>query len=378
MTNATAPLVFVPGLGFRPHDALMLRTPVTYQATDQGKEWSVSVDSVIADRDGTQVAVTIHGPFKMTGERFKQPAVEYQGFIQARDRSGTVSSERGRIFPMSHSFSHAGTSISCTANMDALPARAEQLDILIGEPLPITVIPVTLSPLSDLALPARAVDVSDEHHGVVLTAHAVARGADMTAVLLHATLRPHPRQRFMRSLGTIRDAPRETPGIIIEDESGSQISAFAATRELSAGPELRTIAVFPGLPADGQAATVLVPYVVLSEYLGSPLTLAVPYEGEITLGDDKAHVTVAREAALRGGSAVAVTFTAEWRDDRRLLYAESLTVGDRYGGVGFRGMPGEPPIQTWAEDPTGQAATVALESPNVQLRGPWRLPLVLP
>lgn len=289
-----------------------------------------------------------------------------------------VSSERGRIFPMSHSISKGGTSISCTANMDALPSREEQLDILIGEPLPITVIPVTLSPLSDLALPARALDVSDEHHGVVLTAHAVARGADMTAVLLHATLRPHPRQRFMRSLGTIRDMPRETPGVILDDDAGAQLSAFAATRELSAGPELRTIAVFPGLPEDGRAATVLVPYVVLSEYLGSPLRLAVPYEGEITLGDDRAHVTVAREAGPRGGSAVGVTFTGEWRDDRRLLYAESLTVGDRYGGVGFRGMQGEPPIQTWAEDPTGGSATVAIESPNVQLRGPWRLPLALP
>lgn len=80
MTDAAAPLVFVPGLGFRPHDSLMLRTPVTHQVTDEGKEWSVSVDSVIADRDGTLVAVTLYGPFKMKGERHPQPEVEYQGF----------------------------------------------------------------------------------------------------------------------------------------------------------------------------------------------------------------------------------------------------------------------------------------------------------
>ena len=222
--GTSAPLVFVPGLGFCSRDASMLRTPVTHEVED----WNVSVDSVFADRDATRVAVTIYGPFRMKGERYVQPEVDYQGFIQARDRSGTVSSERGRIFPMSHSVSKMGTSISCTANMDALPEMSAELDILIGEPLPITIIPVALSPVSDLALPARAVHVSDEHHGVMLSAHAIARGTDMTAVLLHATLQTHPRQRFMRAIGTMRDAPREVPGITIADDRGSATTKGAA------------------------------------------------------------------------------------------------------------------------------------------------------
>jgi hypothetical protein len=376
VTTTTAPLVFVPGLGFRPGDALMLREPVSQQS----EEWNVSVESVIADRNGTHVAVTIHGPFKTIGEgRFGRPEVDYRGFVTARNRSGSVSSEGPRMFPISHSVSHAaGTAISCTANMDPLPGSDEQVDILIGEPLPITVIPLRLTALSILAMPARALDVSEEHHGVVITAHAIARGTNMTAVLLHATLRPHPRQRFMRALGTMRDAPRETPGVTIADDGGTEVAAFAATRELAAGPELRMIAVFPGLSPDARSATVTVPYVVLSEYTGAPVKLVVPFEGEITLGDDSAVVKVARETAPRGGAAVGVEFTGAWRDDRRLLFAESLTVGDKYGGVGFRGPVIEPPIQTYAEDPTGASAEVALESPVLQLRGPWRLVAPLP
>lgn len=370
----TAPLVFVPGLGFRPRDAKMLREPVTYKADG----WDVTIDSVIADRDGTHVAVTIYGPFKVTGDEFRRPELDYNGLIQARDRSGIVSSVGPRMFPMSHSFSGRGWSIACTANMDALTAGDHQIDILINEPLPITIIPVTLRPIADLSIPARPLEVSGEHHGVVVGAEAIARGADMTAVLLHAKLRPHPRQRFMRGLGTVRDGPRETPGVSIADEAGNEVVPFAATRELSPGPELRTIVVCPGLPTEAREVTITVPYVTVAEYTGSPLTLAIPSEGDITLGDDLAFVKVTRSDAPRGGKAVSVEFTGAWRGDRRLLFAESLTVGPKYGGVGFRGPPGEPPIATWAEDPTGDSATVTLESPNIQLRGPWRLPATLP
>jgi hypothetical protein len=262
--------------------------------------------------------------------------------------------------------------------MDPLTSSDEQIDILINEPLPITIIPVRLTPIADLAIPARALDVSDEHHGVVISAEAIARGPDTTAVRLHARLQPHPRQRFMRGLGTVRDAPRESPGISLSDDSGTELKPFASTRELSAGPELRTIAVFPGLPSNTSTTTITIPYVTLAEYTGQSVTLTIPFEGEITLGDDTAFVRTARDAAPRGGAAVRVELTGAWRDDRRLLFAESLTVGDRYGGVGFRSMPTEPPILTYAEDPTGAATTVSLESPVVQLRGPWRLSAPLP
>ena len=353
----------------------MLREPVTHQVG----EWSVTIDRVVVDRNETQVACTIYGPFKWKGERFKQPDLNYQGFIQVRDESGaSVSSEGPRMFPMSHSFGAMGSSVSCTANMGPLTTMPERFEIFIGEPLPPTVIPVTLSAFADSAMPARQLDVSDEHHGVVITAHAIGRGESMTAALLHASLRPHARQRFMRALGTLRDSPREPPGVAIQDESGKEITAFAATRELSAGPDLRTIAVFPGLPAGSRSVALVVPYVVLSEYTGSPVKLTVPFAGEITIGDDTAFVKVGRVTTERAGAAVSVELTGSWRDDRRLLYAESLTVGDTYSGVGFRGMPGEPPIETFAGDPSGDATSVSLESPVIQLRGPWRMHAMLP
>jgi hypothetical protein len=377
VSTTTAPLVFVPGLGFRPRDALMLREPVHHEVDG----WDVTIDSIVADSEGTRVAVTIYGPFKMTGDRYKQPDVDYDAFIQARDRGGMVSSQRGRIFPMSHGISKQGTSISCTANMDPLTAGDRQIDIFINEPVPpITIIPVTLTPIDDLSIPARALDVSDEHHGVVLTAEAVARGPDMTALKLFAKLLPYERMRFMRGIGTLRSGPRGAVGLTITDDAGAQVEPFVATHELSAGSDMRMIAVCPGLSPDARTATVTVPYLLVSEYTGAPLRLTVPFEGEVTLGADRAHVRTARDAAPRGGSAITVEFTGDWQDDRRLVFAETLLVGDAaHGGVGFKGeKPEEPPFTAFAEDPSGKAATISLESPNVQLRGPWRLEIPLP
>ncbi|MGE5102917.1 MAG: hypothetical protein ACM3SX_23265 [Deltaproteobacteria bacterium] len=235
---------------------------------------------MLVDRAVTRVALTIYGPFRMIGDRYKQPDVNYDGFVQARDRGGMVSARRGDYFPHGHGVSARGTSISCTANMAPLTGGDDRIDVLINEPLPVTVIPVGLTPVADVALPARELRVSDEHHGVVISAHAIARGIDTTAVLMHASLQPHPRQRFMRGLGVVHGGPWATPGISMTDDLGKSIVPFAATAEPSPGPEFRTIVVCPGVSADAHQVTIAVPYVVISEYTGAPVTLAVPYEGE--------------------------------------------------------------------------------------------------
>src|SRR2546423_1616204 len=163
-------LVFVPGSGFRPSDSLILREPVS----EEHDGWTVAIHRVVSAPDGVQVALTIGGPFKMR-EDPRMPDIDFRDFIQVRDRSGAVvSSERQRIFPLSFSVSHAaGRSLSCTANLDALPSRDDRIDLLIGDPLPVTVIPVTLAPLTEFAIPARVLDETDEHHGVAIRAHAV-------------------------------------------------------------------------------------------------------------------------------------------------------------------------------------------------------------
>lgn len=379
MATTTTTIVFVPGVGFRPSDTLVLREPLT----EQHDEWTVTVERAASAADGVQVALTIGGPFK-TRDSGGMAEIDFRDFVQVRDRSGAVvSSERQGIFPLSYSVSHAaGSSLSFTANLPALPTRDPELDLLIGDPLPVTVIPLTLAPLAEFAIPARTANVAEEHHGVVITAHAVARDANMTAVLLHATLAAHPRKRFMRGLGSIRAMPREAPGISVIDDAGTEVACFAATHELSPGHELRMITVAAGLSPAARSATVLIPYVTLSEYLGDPVKVPVPFEGEITLGDDRATVKVGRSTMPRTprgtGAGVSVEVTGSWQDDRRLLYAESMSVGAHRGGVGFRAMPSEPPIMTYAEDPDGKGTEVALESPVIQLRGPWRLPVDLP
>jgi hypothetical protein len=67
-----------------------------------------------------------------------------------------------------------------------------------------------------------------------------------------------------------------------------------------------------------------------------------------------------------------------WRDDRRLLYPETVWVNGRHGGIGWEAAPppGEPNSVN-ADNPEQDAREVMLESPVVRLRGPWRLDLEL-
>jgi len=70
---------------------------------------------------------------------------------------------------------------------------------------------------------------------------------------------------------------------------------------------------------------------------------------------------------------------AGWRDDRRLLYPESVWVNGRHGGIGWEGgkLSAGEPCGVDAENPQDDAHEVMIENPVVRLRGPWRLELDL-
>ena len=105
---------------------------------------------------------------------------------------------------------------------------------------------------------------------------------------------------------------------------------------------------------------------------------AVPSESAVRFGTFDVHATVTKVQSRRGPAVRVFLDDAGWRDDRRLLYPESVWVNGRHGGIGWDGSPssGEP-CRVNAENPEDDAHEVMIENPVVRLRGPWRFELDL-
>jgi hypothetical protein len=235
-------------------------------------------------------------------------------------------------------------------------------------------VPVTLSASAQYGLPAKALEVADSHHGVTLTSRGVATSDTTTAVDIYASLAATPEPRFMRSFGLRRHRPGDEPEFTLTDDAGDDLREFAVfDDEVASGRELHQVLVFPALDASATRCVLTISDVVLAEHNGAWTTLAVPSESTIRFGTFDVRATVTKEQSRRGPAVRVFLDDGGWRDDRRLLYPETVRVNGRHGGIGWGGSPsaGEPCAVT-AENPEDDARDVTIESPVVRLRGPWR------
>jgi hypothetical protein len=117
---------------------------------------------------------------------------------------------------------------------------------------------------------------------------------------------------------------------------------------------------------------------VLAEYNGAWTKMAVPSESTTRFGAFDVRAAVTKVQSRRGPAVRVSLDDGGWRDDRRLLYAETVWVNGRHGGISWDGSPssGEP-CAVNAENPQDDASEVMIESPVVRLRGPWRFELGL-
>jgi hypothetical protein len=182
----------------------------------------------------------------------------------------------------------------------------------------------------------------------------------------------------MRALGARRYGRGDESQFSLTDDSGREVQAFAVfDDEVASGRELHQVLVFPGLDASAARCVLTIPDVVLAEHNGVWTTLAVPSESTVRFGTFDVRATVTKVQS-RSGPAVRVFLDdGDWRDDRRLLYPESVWVNGRHGGIGWEGSPAGEPSSVNAENPEDDAREVLLENPVVRLRGPWRLELDL-
>jgi hypothetical protein len=374
---ARSELVFVPGVGFRPSASATLVTPVT---AERG-EWSVTIERLLRGPQKTELVFSLTGPGgpPMSGVRFERPEPPTWMHlpITLRHAGGSIDlTNEGRQGPSGFS-AGAGSplrTIHPTVRFPALPPGTNELEVVFDGAPGNWAVPVKLSASTQYGLPARALEVADSHHGVTLTSRGVARSDTTTAVDIYASLEATVEPRFMRSLGLRRHRPGEEPEFTLTDDAGDELREFAVfDDEVASGRELHQVLVFPALDPRATGCVLTISDVVLAEHNGAWTTLAVPSESTIRFGTFDVRATVTKEQSRRGPAVRVLLDDGGWRDDRRLLYPETVWVNGRHGGIGWDRSPstGEP-CGVNAENPEDDAREVMIESPVVRLRGPWR------
>ena len=319
----------------------------------------------------------------MTGVGFERPeAPPWMHLpISLRHAGGAVElTNEGRQGPSGLSTgrgSHLRT-IHPTVRFPALPPGTDELEVVFDGAPGNWAVPVTLTASTQYGLPAKALEVADSHHGVTLSARGVARSDTTTAVGIYASLEPTPQPRFMRSLGVRRHRAGDEPQFILTDDTGTEVREFAVfDDEVSSGRELHQVLVFPALDASAARCVLTIADVVLAEHNGAWTTLAVPSESTVSFGTSDVRATVTKVQSRRGPAVRVFVDDGGWRDDRRLLYPETVWVNGRHGGIGWDGAPAGEPCGVDAPNPEDDAGEVMIESPVVRLRGPWRFELDL-
>jgi hypothetical protein len=375
-------LIFVPGIGFRPSASATLPTPVS---AERG-EWSVTIERFMRSAEKTELVFSLTGPGgpPMSGTSFHRPEPPPWMHlpISLRHAGGTIElTNEGRQGPSGMS-ARPGThlrTIHPTVRFPPLPADTMELEVVFDGAPGNWAVPLTLTSSTQYGLPAKSLEVADSHHGVTLTARGAARSDTTTAIDIYASLEPTPEPRFMRSLGVKRHMRGDEPQFTLNDDTGREVREFAVfDDEVASGRELHQVLVFPALDASATRCVLTIPDVVLAEHNGAWTTVAVPSETTVRFGTFDVRATVTKVQSRRGPAVRVFLDDGGWRDDRRLLYPETVWVNGRHGGIGWEAAPppGEPSSVN-ADNPEEDAREVMLESPVVRLRGPWRLELEL-
>lgn len=379
---APSELVFVPGVGFRPSASATLVTPVS---AERG-EWSVTIEKLLRGPEKTELVFSLTGPGgpPITGVGFERPEPPPWMHlpISLRHAGGTIElTNEGRQGPSGFSTGPGSPlrTIHPTVRFPALPSGTTELEVVFDGAPGNWAVPVTLSASTQYGLPAKALEVAESHHGVTLTARGVARSDTTTAVDIYASLEATPQPRFMRSLGVRRHRAGDEPQFILTDDTGSEVGEFAVfDDEVSSGRELHQVPVFPALDASATRCVLTIPDVVLTEHNGAWTTLGVPSESTFRFGTFDVRASVTKVQSRRGPAVRVFLDDGGWRDDRRLLYPETVWVNGRHGGIGWDGSPSAgDPCGVNAENPEDDAHEVMIENPVVRLRGPWRFEMDL-
>jgi len=274
-----------------------------------------------------------------------------------------------------------------------LESGVRSVELAFGGPAGEWTVSVPIGVVEVAGIPAKAISVSDEHHGVVVTATAVARSRELTAIEIEgdivdeAGVEPTSRVRYLQGIGANHQRGLANELLMLRDDQGHHHLERHFVGQPA--PRQRQVANFPGLPEDVRSGTIEIPFVVAQQRTEETPSVPVPGETEVqflgcaftattsrTSGDDGPPIREGRPD-YRGPRVRVEIRPKDAEAPKQLLYfSRPYVEGAPDVGMWMTQIAGKPPVVETA-DPSGTSPTVILRGPVLKLLGPWRLELPL-
>jgi len=382
-------LVFTPQLGFR--SAQILESPTNLVIERDGRTLTANL---VADRDCTTLHFTVLG-FDAPADFDAVPYYHVKG-------SATVRDDRGREIPphprwhtggMVHRRNDGSLILDWQLKLVRLESGVRSVELAFGGPAGEWTVNVPIAVVELAGIPAKTISVSDEHHGVVVTATAVARSREVTAIEIEgdivdeAGVEPTSRVRYLQGIGANHQRGLANELLMLRDDQGHHHLERHFMGQPA--PRQRQVANFPGLPEDVRSGTIEIPFVVVQQRTEETPSVPVPGDTEMqflgcaftvstsrTSGDDGPPIREGRPD-YRGPRVRVEIRPKDAEAPKQLLYfSRPYVEGAPDVGMWMTQIAGKPPVVETA-DPSGTSPTVILRGPVLKLLGPWRLELPL-
>jgi hypothetical protein len=374
-------LVFNPSSGF--HSARILETPANIVLERDGRTLTASL---VSERDCTTLHFTVLG--------FDPPVAFGNGkdaWLRV-DGPAHIRDDRGREIA-SHPRWQTGGSIRRRADgslmldwqlmLERLPSDARSVELSVGGPAGDWAVEFPLVSTESAGTPATRSAASDAHHGIAITARAVARSTALTAVEIETTVAPDPSdlphrpKRYVQGIGSHGPGRISDQLLVLRDDLGNEHRERWGLGFMPA-PRNRQVVQFPELPEAARSAMLEIPFVAIQERSDETLSLAVPSDSDIEFVGCAARAAVSRANDHQGPSVRVEIRPKDGEAERQLMYFNRVEAhGGSPIGMTIVHCPGQPIVMN-APDPSGVAPTVIMYGPVLKLRGPWRLELALP
>ena len=382
-------LVFTPQLGFR--SAQILESPTNLVIERDGRTLTANL---VSDRDCTTLHFTVLG-FDAPADFDAVPYYHVKG-------SATVRDDRGREIPphprwhtggMVHRRNDGSLILDWQLKLVRLESGVRSVELAFGGPAGEWTVNVPIAVVEPAGIPAKTISVSDEHHGVVVTATADARSREVTAIEIEgnivdeAGVEPTSRVRYLQGIGANHQRGLANELLMLRDDQGHHHLERHFMGQPA--PRQRQVANFPGLPEDVRSGTIEIPFVVVQQRTEETPSVPVPGDTEMqflgcaftvstsrTSGDDGPPIREGRPD-YRGPRVRVEIRPKDAEAPKQLLYfSRPYVEGAPDVGMWMTQIAGKPPVVETA-DPSGTSPTVILRGPVLKLLGPWRLELPL-
>ena len=367
--------VFIPKVGFRASDGLILAEPVTV-VKDHGR--GLRVMRLAATDAGIELAFEVRDP--QLEEACASGRADYRsslGEIRVRDAAGAlvppIAGPGNGISFGSHDYGVFGR----TALFAPLRAGTHAVTLEVRGELGEWDVPLALVPLAQAGLTrATSIDAADRRNGVTVRVAAIAETEDGLVLEVRADAGPTVNAieiggRFLRG----------TDGFALIVEGGDRLHELSMRERMGMRRSGSTVVSFPRI--DSRSLTLVVPAIVVQESEGTlELDLPIYAPTDLMFGPHPVRIryasavdalpTAPGEAARPG---VEIQFgDATWHDDRRVLRPGPVFVDGSHvdWSVTDRVEPGMMSLNIPMAD-GASARKVTMRQPIIAVRGPWEI-----